>query len=239
MGAAGIVASVMEGERSDLDAAAHRRIRNRALAIGLSVMPFGLSFGAVSVAAGLSVLQACLLSLVLFSGASQFALVSILGAGGGVGSALATALLLGARNGLYATRVASLLRPRGWRRAVAAQVTIDESTAMALAEAESGHAGRAFFTTAACVYVLWNASTLIGALVGRGLGSPAVAGLDAAAPAAFLALLAPRLRSASLRRVGLVAAAVAVLCVPVLPVGAPVLVGGGIAALAAVGWRRA
>ena len=115
-------------------AVARRRIRNRALAIALSVVPFGLSFGAVSVAAGLTLLQTCMLSLVLFSGASQFALVSIVAAGGGLGSALATALLLGTRNGLYATRVAELVRLRGWRRAVAAQVTIDESTAMAVAK---------------------------------------------------------------------------------------------------------
>jgi predicted branched-subunit amino acid permease len=213
------------------DAAARRRIRNRALAIGLSVVPFGLSFGAVSVSAGLSLLQTCLLSLVLFSGASQFALVSIIGAGGGVGSALATTLLLGVRNGLYGTRVAELLQPRGWRRPLAAQVTIDESTAMALAEAESGHARPAFWATAASVYVLWNISTAIGAVAGGGLGSPAAAGLDAAAPAAFVALLGPRLRSAPMRVVALVAAAVALACVPVLPVGTPVLVGGGVAAV--------
>jgi predicted branched-subunit amino acid permease len=215
-----------------------RRIHGRALAIGLSVMPFGLSFGAVSVSAGLSLLQTCLLSLVLFSGASQFALVSIIGAGGGVGSALATTLLLGSRNALYGTSVAALLRPPVWQRPVAAQVTIDESTAMALAEAENGHAARAFWATALSVYVLWNLSTLVGALVGRGLGSPAAVGLDAAGPAAFAALLGSRLRSRRARMVALCAAAVALLCVPLLPVGTPVLVGGGAAALLAV-WRRA
>jgi predicted branched-subunit amino acid permease len=215
-----------------------RRIHGRALAIGLSVVPFGLSFGAVSVSAGLSVLQTCLLSLVLFSGASQFALVSIIGAGGGVGSALATTLLLGVRNGLYGASIAALLRPPLLLRPVAAQVTIDESTAMALAEAESGHAARAFWATALSVYVLWNLSTFAGALVGRGLGSPAVAGLDAAAPAAFAALLGPRLRAAApLRFVALSAAVVALLCVPLLPVGTPVLVGGGVAAVFAV-WRQ-
>ncbi|HEV7678128.1 MAG TPA: AzlC family ABC transporter permease [Candidatus Dormibacteraeota bacterium] len=213
-----------------LHGAVHRRIRNRALAIGLSVMPFGVSFGAVSVASGLSVVQTCLLSTVLFSGASQFALVSILGAGGGLASALATALLLGVRNGLYATRVAELVRPHGWRRAVAAEVTIDESTAMALAEDESGHAKRAFWTTAASVYVLWNLSTLVGALAGSGLGSPAAAGLDAAGPAAFTALLAPRLRAPEMRVVAIVAAAAALATVPLLPVGSSVLVGGGVAA---------
>jgi predicted branched-subunit amino acid permease len=211
--------------------AVHRRIRNRALAIALSVVPFGLSFGAVSVASGLSPAQTCLLSTVLFSGASQFALVSIIGAGGGVVSALATALLLAVRNGLYGTRVATLLQPRGWRRAVAAQVTIDESTAMALTEVDSGHSARAFWTTAACVFGLWNASTLIGALVGDHLGSPAAAGLDAAGPAAFTALLAPRLRAPEMRGVALAAVAVALATVPLLPVGSSVLVGGAVAAI--------
>jgi len=220
------------------DAAARRRIRNRALAIALSVMPFGLSFGAVSVAAGLTLLQTCMLSLVLFSGASQFALVSIVAAGGGLGSALATALLLGTRNGLYATRVADLVRPRGWRRAVAAQVTIDESTAMAIAETEHGYATRAFWTTAALVYTLWNLSTLAGALAGRGLGSLPATGLDAAGPAAFFALIAPRLRVRHLRVTGLVAVALAVTCVPLLPVGSPVVVGGVVAALAVAVARR-
>jgi predicted branched-subunit amino acid permease len=219
-------------------AAALRRVRARALVIGLSVTPFGVSFGAVSVATGLSLLQTCLLSLVLFSGASQFALVSIIGAGGGVGSALATALLLGSRNALYGASVRSLLRPPAWLRPVAAQVTIDESTAMAFAEVPSGLSGYAFAATAMSVFVLWNLSTVIGAVVGRGLGSLSAAGLDAAGPAAFVALLGPRMRVASARVVALAAAAVAVLCVPVLPVGSPVLAGGGVAALAYVVWRR-
>jgi predicted branched-subunit amino acid permease len=233
-----LVVSFARGVSAEDDAASLRRIRARALVIGLSVTPFGVSFGAVSVGSGLSVLQTCLLSLVLFSGASQFALVSILGAGGGVGSALATTLLLGSRNGLYGAGVRGLLRAPAWLRPLAAQVTIDESTAMAFAEAPAGFAASAFWSTAASVYVLWNLATVLGALVGRGLGSLSVAGLDAAGPAAFVALLGPRLRFASARVVALVAAAVAVLCVPLLPAGSPVLVGGGLAALAAVARRR-
>jgi predicted branched-subunit amino acid permease len=108
--------------------AAERRIRNRALTIGVSVTPFGLSFGAVSVEAHLSLIQVCLLSLVLFSGASQFALVSVIGAGGSYFSAVGTALLLGVRNGLYGARINASLRPSGWRRFLMAEVTIDEST---------------------------------------------------------------------------------------------------------------
>ena len=152
---------------------AERRIRNRALTIGLSVTPFGLSFGAVSVEAHLNLIQVCLLALALFSGASQFALVSIIGAGGSYFSAVGTALLLEVPIGPYGARINALLRPSGWRRLVMAQVTIDESTAMAVSEAPSGHSARAFWSTALSVYVLWNVSTSIGALVGNALGSPA------------------------------------------------------------------
>ncbi len=121
--------------------AARRRIRNRALTIGVSVVPFGLSFGAVSVETHLSLLQVSFMSLVLFSGASQFALVSVLGGGGSYVSAVGTALLLGARNGLYAARINALLHPSGWRRLVMAETTIDESTAMAVSEGGYGSRG--------------------------------------------------------------------------------------------------
>jgi 4-azaleucine resistance transporter AzlC len=206
--------------------AAARRIRNRALTIGVSVTPFGVSFGAVSVEAHLSLIQVCLLSLVLFSGASQFALVSILGAGGSYVSAVGTALLLGVRNGLYAARINALLRPTGLRRFLMAEVTIDESTAMAVSEAPAGYAARAFWSTALSVYVLWNLSTIVGALVGNAFGSPATTGLDVAGPAAFIALLAPRLTTMRMRLVALASGAIALVTVPLVPVGAPILIGG-------------
>jgi predicted branched-subunit amino acid permease len=218
-----------------LRAAAHRRIRNRALAIGVSVVPFGLSFGAVSVETHLNLLQVCLLSLVLFSGASQFALVSVISGGGSLFSAVGTALLLGTRNGLYAARINSLLRPKGWRRLLMAQVTIDETTAMSVAEASNGYAAWAFWVTALSVYVLWNISTIVGALAGNALGSPAATGLDVAGPAAFTALLAPRLRSTRMGLTALASGAIALLAVPFVPVGAPILLGGliGVALLLA------
>ena len=219
------------------DPAAERRIRSRALAIGVSVVPFGLSFGAVSVEAHLTIVQTCLLSLVLFSGASQFALVSVIGSGGSIASAVGTALVLGVRNGLYATRINALLRPRGWRKPLTAQFTIDETTAMAIAEPETGLSARAFWSTAAAVYVLWNVSTVVGAVAGTALGSPAAAGLDAAGPAAFTALLAPRLTTRSMRLVALAAAVIAIGTVPFVPVGAPILI-GGLAALSLLLRRR-
>jgi branched chain amino acid efflux pump len=220
---------------SELRAAAHRRIRNRALTIGVSVVPFGLSFGAVSVETHLNLAQICLLSLMLFSGASQFALVSVISGGGSLFSAVGTALLLGTRNGLYAARINALLRPKGWRRILMVQTTIDETTAMAVTESSNGYAAWAFWATALSVYVFWNLSTIVGALAGDALGSPAATGLDVAGPAAFVALLAPRLTGTRMRLTALASGAIALATVPFVPVGAPILLGGllGVALLLA------
>ena len=175
----------------------------------MAVGAYGLSFGAAAVTAGLSTLQACVLSLLLFTGASQFALVGVLGAGGSGIAAVASALLLGTRNTLYAVRLSSLVPVRGPRRLVAAQLTIDETTGMATA-APGGLAGTAFWATGASVYVLWNLATLTGAVGAARLGDPGALGLDAAVPAAFLALLAPQLRTTGLRTAALAGALVVV-----------------------------
>jgi predicted branched-subunit amino acid permease len=196
-----------------------------AVGIGVAVGAYGLSFGAAAVTAGLSALQACVLSLLLFTGASQFALVGVLGAGGSAVAAVAGALLLGTRNTLYAVRLASLVPVRGLRRAVAAQLTIDESTGMATA-APAGLAPTAFWATGASVYVLWNLATLLGALGAARLGDPARLGLDAAVPAAFLALLAPQVRTRPLLAAALAGALVAAAAVPLTPPGVPVLLAG-------------
>ena len=152
----------------------------------------------------------------------------MLGAGGSVLAAVASALLLGSRNTLYAVRLAGLLPLRGARRLLAAQVTIDETTAMATA-APAGLQARAFWATGASVYVLWNLATLLGAL-GAAVVDPASLGLDAAVGAAFLALLAPQLRDRTAVRVAVGGALLAAAAVPLLPPGLPVLV----AALAVV-----
>jgi predicted branched-subunit amino acid permease len=196
-----------------------------AVGIGVAVGAYGLSFGAAAVTAGLSALQACVLSLLLFTGASQFALVGVLGAGGSALAAVAGALLLGTRNTLYAVRLVSLVPARGVRRAVAAQLTIDESTGMATA-APAGLAPTAFWATGASVYVLWNLATLLGALGAARLGDPARLGLDAAVPAAFLALLAPQVRTRPLLAAALAGALVAAAAVPLTPPGVPVLLAG-------------
>ena len=207
------------------------------LGVGLATGAYGVSFGAISVAGGLDVWQTCALSLVMFTGASQFALVGVLASGGGAVSATATALLLGTRNTLYGLRLAPLLGWRGWRRAVAAHLLIDESTAMSVNRPSSATARLGFLSTGIAVFVLWNAATLLGAVAGNTLGDPRTYGLDAAVGAAFLALLWPRLsgRLAGRERfVAVAAAAVALATVPLVPAGVPVLAAGGVALLVGV-----
>jgi predicted branched-subunit amino acid permease len=227
-------------ERAEGRDDARAAVLRQALSIGVATGAYGVSFGALAVAGGLTVAQACVLSLVMFTGGSQFAFVGVVGAGGSGGAAIATATLLGARNGFYGLQMARILRPRGWRRVPTAHVTIDESTAVGSAQAavrpdrpELARIG--FWATAVCVFTLWNAATLVGAVVGDALGDPRRYGLDAAAAAAFLALLWPRLSTGRTRIVALAAVVVAAALVPVLPPGAPVLAAALVAIVA--GWR--
>jgi len=195
-----------------------------AVALGAAVGAYGLSFGAAATTAGLSVVQACALSLLVFTGASQFALVGVLGAGGGAVPAVVSGLLLGARNTLYSVRLADLLRLPRARRPLAAHLTIDESTAMATA-APPGLAAVGFWATGLAVFALWNLATVVGAL-GAGVVDVRALGLDAAVGAAFLGLLALQVRDRGTVVVGAVGAAVAALAVPFTPAGLPVLLAG-------------
>ena len=212
-----------------------RRIIRDAVGVGLAVGAYGLSFGALATAAGLSVLQACALSLLLFSGGSQFAYIGAIASGGGPIAAVVSAVLLGSRNSLYGLRLAPLLRVRGARRLAAAQLTIDESAAMAVAQDTPPRSRLAFWATGTSVFVFWNLATLAGAVGAQSISDPKVLGLDAAVGAAFLALVAPRLREAGAPTVFVVGALVALGLSPVLGYGLPVL----LAAVAAVtvGWR--
>jgi len=199
------------------------RIRRDALAIGLATGAYGLSFGALSVAAGLSVAQTSVLSLLMFTGASQFALVGVVASGGSGLSAVSAAALVGSRNAFYGLRVQQLLQLRGWRRPAAAQLVIDESTAMAIAQPDVDHARHAFWATGLSVFLWWNVGTLIGAVGAEGIADPKALGLDAAAPAAFVALLWPQLRDRSTWVPVACSCAVALALAPFVAVGVPVL----------------
>lgn len=193
--------------------------------ISLTVGAYGVAFGAASVAAGFSVLQSCLLSLLTFSGASQFAVIGVIGAGGTAISGIVTAGLLGLRNGLYGMRVAPLLKVTGVKRVIAAHLTIDESTGVALSQEELGEVAmrRGFWLTGLGVFIFWNLFTLAGALGAQAMGNPAAWGLDAAVPAAFLGLVWPRLNATRERLLALAAIALALTLTPFVPAGVPII----------------
>ena len=215
-----------------------RSIVRDGIAVGIATGTYGVSFGAVSVSSGLDVWQTCALSLLVFTGASQFALVGVLGAGGTATFAALTGLLLGTRNLLYGLKVAPLVEWRGWRKVAAAHLLIDESTAMSVTRTSRAHARAGFLATGIAVFVLWNLATLAGALAGTALGDPRTYGLDAAVAAAFLGLLWPRLTARREQLAALAAAALALLLVPHSPAGVPVLAAGVVAlGLALVGSR--
>jgi 4-azaleucine resistance transporter AzlC len=202
---------------------------NRAAAgIGIYAGMFGLAFGAVAVSAGLSVAQAIALSALMFTGASQFALVGILGAAGSPFAAVGAALLLGMRNAFYGVPVAGIVRPRGLRRLLTAHLVIDETTAMAVAQPGRDAGRHAFWATGLCLCAMWNVGTLLGALIGSSISTRAL-GLDAAAPAIFMALLWPQLSRERGVSVAAVAAVVALALVAIAPAGVPIISAAGVA----------
>jgi predicted branched-subunit amino acid permease len=204
--------------------------------LGLAVGVSGVAFGAAAVSSGLSAWQACVLSLLAFTGASQFALAGVVAGGGSLLAGTASAILLGSRNTLYGLRLAGVLRPRGVRRAGAALGVIDETTAVTLAQPDAVSARAGFWATFTTLYVTWNLATLAGALGAGRIGSPQALGLQVVGPAAFLALIWPKLRAGRAEQaVAVGGAAIAVAGTPVLPVGVPVLL-AAVAALAGA-WR--
>ena len=210
----------------------HQVVRD-ALSVGLATGAYALSYGALATSAGLSVAQTCALSLLMFTGGSQFALIGVVDGGGSAVSGAATAVLLGARNAFYGLRLTQLLEVRGARKLVATQLVIDESSAMAVGQDDDPRAARlAFWTTGVAVFVFWNVVTLAGALGAEALSDPAVLGLDAAAPAAFLALIAPRVREREPFLIALASAGVALAVTPLVAPGIPVLAAAAVAVVA-------
>lgn len=215
-----------------------RLVLRDSLAVAIPVGTYGAAFGAAAVGSGFSVLQTCLLSLLLFSGASQFAVVGVIGAGGTALSAIATGSLLGVRNGLYGLRLSSMLSLQGVKKILGAQLTIDESTGVALNQEVRGDAASkyGFWATGIGVYVFWNLFTLAGALGAQAIGDPSAWGLDAAVPAAFLGLVWPRLIDRKSKLVAAFSALLALLLIPIAPAGVPVI---STVLLALVfGWRK-
>jgi predicted branched-subunit amino acid permease len=208
------------------------------LSVSITVGAYGTAFGAAAVANGFSLLQTCLLSLLTFSGASQFAVIGVLGAGGGAISGIATASLLGIRNGVYGVIMAPRLKVKGFKRVVAAQITIDESTAVALGQEVRGESAmrQGFWLTGFGVFLFWNLFTVAGALGAQAMGDIRAWGLDSAVPAAFLGLVWPRLKTKRDRILALSCVVFALAMTPILPAGLPIIATAFIAI--AVGLRK-
>lgn len=199
-----------------------------AAGVSIATGAYGISFGAIALAGGFDLAQTMALSLLMFTGGSQFGLVGVVAGGGAPLAGAATAVMLGVRNALYGLRLTEVLQLGGWRRFAAAQLIIDESTAMSIGRDSPRAARLGFYATGLGVFTLWNLGTLVGVVGAAWLADPRALGLDAAAPAAFLALLAPRLRGREAWAIALVAALVAVLTVPFVPIGFPVLIAAGV-----------
>ena len=208
------------------------------MAVAVPVGLYGAAFGAASISAGLDLLQTIALSSILFSGASQFAIVGVIGSGGGAIAAILASALLGIRNGFYALRMAPLLEAQGLRRLIAAHITIDEATAVALAQDQEDRNSvrKGFWFTGIGVFIFWNLFTIVGALSASILEDPSKWGLDSAVPAAFLALLWPQLTSSRLRIIALLAMVMALALSPFLAAGLPIISVVLIALIA--GWRK-
>jgi branched chain amino acid efflux pump len=203
-------------------------ILKAAIGIGLYALAFGASFGAISVGSGLTLGQTQGLSLVMFTGASQFAFVGVAGSGGSVLAAVPAALLLGVRNAFYGVPVSEFLHPHGFARLWTAHFVIDETTAMAVGQTTPRARRFAFWATGLILFSLWQLGSAAGALLGRAV-NPADIGLDAAAPAVFLALLWPMLRRREARWVASGGALLALALIPLAPPGIPVVAAAGVA----------
>ncbi len=198
------------------------------VSVGVATGLYGISFGALATASGLDVLQTMALSLLMFSGASQFAFIGVFASGGmaALPGAIVSSWLMGVRNGFYALRMGQLLDLPLRSKPVAAQLTIDESTAVALSRESPTEQKQGFWWTGISVYIFWNGLTLVGALLGEALGDPQQWGLDAAAAAAFVGLVWPRLTNLINRTVAGGALVIAILVSPFVPAGVPVLISG-------------
>lgn len=207
--------------------------------MGISVIPFGVAFGIACADAGLSTGQAMGFSVLMFTGGSQFAAVGVLGDGGSATAAIIAAVLLAMRSLAYGVVMAPVLTGSRWFRALASQLMIDESMAIGSAQIEPADQRYGYFAGGISIFVLWNASTFVGAAVVSSAGTMVTTwGLDATIPAAFLALLWPRLADPTQRIVAIGGTVIAIGLVPVATAGMPIIAAAAAVALARFAPRR-
>ncbi|MFI5905935.1 AzlC family ABC transporter permease [Dactylosporangium sp. NPDC051541] len=182
----------------------------------------GASFGAIATANGVPFVQIVAMNLFVFAGGSQFLAVGLAGAGATAAAIVVAGLLLNARHLPFGLAIGN--ETLGRHRFIGSHLMTDESVAFAIAQDDPVRRRRAYWLTGISLYVVWNASSAAGALAGSALGDPSVYGIDAAFPAALLALTLPSLKDAASVRVSLAGAALALIATPFLPAGLPVLV---------------
>ncbi len=201
-----------------------RAIHRQAASIVAAVAPFGIVFGASAARAGLTLLEAIGFSTLIFGGSSQFAAAEILGDGGSVVSAAVAGLLLNVRSLAFGVIMAPALTGALWQRAAMSQLMIDESIAVGTSQTDLKLRRYGYLVAGIGVFVVWNLTTIAGHLVFSGAGDLITdLGLDAAGPAAFLALLWPRLSHRPQLRTAVAGASIAVILIPMTPAGVPIL----------------
>ncbi|MBW4717604.1 AzlC family ABC transporter permease [Saccharothrix obliqua] len=202
-----------------------------AVAAGAAVN--GASFGAISVAAGLPWWMPVVMSLLVFAGGSQFMAVGVVAGGGSPAAAVLAGLVLNARHLPFGLAVGDVLGRGLLARVVGSHLLIDETVAFAIAERDPARARAAYWSCGVALFAAWNVAVVAGALVGQAIGDPGAFGLDAAFPAALLALTLPALKDRRTRDAALLGSAIALAATPFLPPGVPVLLalGGLVAAL--------
>lgn len=206
------------------DAVTIAAIRRQAISIALAVSPFGVAFGVACADAGFGLGEAVGFSALVFTGSAQFAAVSVLADGGTALAAIAAAVLLSLRSLAYGLVMAPALRGPTWWRALASQLMIDEAMAVGAAQPTPRLQRRGYLWGGGAVFVLWNLATAAGVLLVSSAGDLVeTLGIDATIPAAFLALVWPRLSDPTQRIVAIGGAAIAVVLVPLAPAGLPIL----------------
>ncbi len=196
-----------------------------AIALAAAVGVVGASYGALAAAAGVPPAIAVGMSVLVLAGSSQFLVVAVVAAGGSPVAAVLGGLLLNARHLPFGLAMSAVVADRWPGRLLGAHILIDEVVAFSRARGTGRRARAAYWTCGVLLATFWLLGTIVGLLAGAAVPDPSVFGVDAAFPAALLALVLPGLRRADARRVGLTAAAVALAATPFLPPGLPVLVG--------------
>jgi 4-azaleucine resistance transporter AzlC len=213
------------------------RFRDGARAIApivVAAAAFGGTFGVLAREAGIETPAALTMSATTFAGSAQFAVASVLEAGGGIAAAVAAAVFLNARYAPISLSVAPAFGGGRLRRLLESQLIVDESWAVSR-RSDGSHERRLLVGAGLVLYVAWMGGTAIGALAGEALGDPERLGLDAAFPALFLALLVPQVRSRRAVAAAIAGGSLALALVPFAPAGVPIVAAS---AACLLGWSR-